>query len=109
MKQVIQNFRTGALEVVEVPAPVVRPGHVLIRTAVSVVSAGTERHLAEMAEKSLVGKALARPDLVRRVLDKVRTDGLAETFQQVVQRLDTPIPLGYSCAGEVLTVSQSQS
>ncbi len=106
MKQVIQNYRTGALEVVEVPAPVVRPGSVLVRTAASVVSAGTERHLVEMAKKSLLGKALARPDLVRRVLQKVRTDGVAETLQQVRQRLDTPLPLGYSASGSVIAVGE---
>jgi predicted dehydrogenase/threonine dehydrogenase-like Zn-dependent dehydrogenase len=109
MKQVIQNYRTGALEVVEVPAPVVRPGNVLIRTAASVVSAGTERHLVEMARKSLLGKALARPDLVRRVLQKVKTDGVAETVQQVRQRLDTPVPLGYSAAGTVMAVGEGVS
>jgi len=106
MLQVIQDYRTGVLEVMEVPAPVVRPGKLLIRTAASAVSAGTERHLVEMARKSLLGKALARPDLVRRVLDKVRTDGLRETIQQVRQRLDTSVPLGYSAAGIVVAVGE---
>lgn len=104
MKQVIQNYRTGVLEVAEVPAPKVRAGHVLIRTAASALSAGTERHLVEMAKKSLLGKALARPDLVRRVLEKARTDGVAETLQQVRRRLDAPVPLGYSAAGTVIEV-----
>ena len=109
VRQVIQNYRTGVLEVAEVPAPVVRLGRVLIRTAASVVSAGTERHLVEMGQKSLLGKALARPDLVRRALDKLRTDGVAETFQQVRQRLDTPVPLGYSAAGTVIAVGEGVS
>jgi len=104
MLQVIQNYRTGVLEVVEVPPPVVRPGTLLIHTAASLVSAGTERHLVEMAQKSLLGKALARPDLVRRVWDKVKVDGVAETLQQVRQRLKTPVPLGYSAAGTVIEV-----
>ncbi len=106
MKQVIQNYRTGMLEVAEVPSPTVRPGTLLIRTVTSVVSAGTERHLVEMARKSLVGKALARPDLVRRVLEKVKTDGVAETIQQVRQRLESPVPLGYSAAGSVVAVGE---
>jgi len=106
MLQVIQSYRTGQLEVTEVPPPTVRPGQLLIRTAASVVSAGTERHLVEMAQKSLIGKALARPDLVRRVLDKVKTDGVLETVQQVRQRLETPVPLGYSAAGTVVAVGE---
>lgn len=106
MLQVIQNYRTGVLEVAEVPAPGVQPGRLVIRTARSVVSAGTERHLVEVGRKSLLGKALARPDLVRRVLRKVRTDGVAETLQQVRQRLDTPVLLGYSAAGTVAAVGE---
>ncbi|MFQ5914694.1 MAG: bi-domain-containing oxidoreductase [Nitrospinota bacterium] len=106
MKQVIQNYRTGVLELVEVPTPTARAGRLLVRTAASVLSAGTERHLVEMGRKGLLGKALARPDLVRRVLDKARTDGLAETLQHVRQRLDTPVPLGYSAAGTVVQVGE---
>ncbi len=104
MKQVIQNYRTGTLEVVEVPAQRVRPGTILVRNFCSLLSAGTERMVVDVARKSLVRKALARPDLVRQVIEKVGTDGVFETFEQVMRRLDTPVPLGYSCAGEVTTV-----
>lgn len=106
MYQVIQSYRTGRLEVVEVPPPALEPGRLLIRTAASVVSAGTERHLVEMAGKSLLGKALARPDLVRRVLDKARADGVGEAIQQARHRLDTPVALGYSAAGVVAGVGE---
>lgn len=109
MKQVIQNYRTGILEVVEVPSPLVRPGTLLVRTLCSLLSSGTERMVVDIARKSLVGKALARPDLVRRVIDKVRSDGAFEAFQQVVHRLDAPVPLGYSCAGEVIAVGKGIS
>ena len=109
MRQVIQNYRTGALEVVEVPDPVGRPGNLLVRTAASVVSTGTERHLVEMAQKSLVGKALSRPDLVRRVWEKVCTDGVFETYEQVRRRLETPVALGYSASGIVAAVADGIS
>src|SRR3989304_7026605 len=109
MRQVIQNYRTGALEVVEVPDPVGRPGNLLVRTAASVVSTGTERHLVEMAQKSLVGKALSRPDLVRRVWEKVCTDGVFETYEQVRRRLETPVALGYSASGIVAAVADGVS
>ncbi|MBM3132919.1 MAG: oxidoreductase, partial [Chloroflexi bacterium] len=69
MKQLIQNYKTGELKLEEVPAPLVRLGGVLVRTANSVVSIGTEKLMMEFARKSLLGKALARPDLAKQVID----------------------------------------
>ena len=109
MTQVIQNYRTGLLEVVEVPPPRLRPGTILVQNLCSAVSSGTERMVTELARKNLLAKALARPDLVRRVFDKVRADGVVEAFQQVAHRLDTPVPLGYSSAGEVIAVGAGVS
>jgi polar amino acid transport system substrate-binding protein len=74
---------------------------VVVRTAFSVISAGTERAKVEVAKKSLLGKALARPDQLRQVLDSVRQVGLAVTWQKVSSRLDALSPLGYSSAGVV--------
>jgi len=104
MKQVLQSYKTGELAVVNVPAPAVRPGCVLVRNVASLVSVGTEKHMLEMAKKSLVGKALARPDLVRQVIAKARAEGILEAYRQAMNRLDTPVPLGYSCAGMVIDV-----
>lgn len=104
MKQVIQNTRTGRLALDEVPPPEVPTGGVLVRTRASLISAGTERMVVEFARKSLVGKARARPDLVRKVLDKARRDGVAATMRAALARLDEPLPLGYSAAGEVVAV-----
>ena len=102
MKQVIQNYKTGQLSLTEVPAPAVRPDGILVRNVASVVSVGTEKLMMDMAKKSLVGKALARPDLVRQVINKARVDGVREAYRAAVGRLDTPVPLGYSCAGVVI-------
>ncbi len=102
MRQVIQSPRTGKLAVREVPRPRVTPGHVLVRTRASLISAGTERMAVEFARKSLAGKAKARPDLTRQVLAKARRDGLRATWNAVLARLDEPLPLGYSAAGEVV-------
>jgi len=57
-----------------------------------------------MGKKNLLQKARARPDLVRQVLNKVKTDGFKKTFQTVSTRLSSPSPLGYSCAGNVVAV-----
>ena len=106
MRQVLQHARTGAVEVVEVPAPKLLPGCVLVRIAASLVSAGTERASSEFASKNLLQKAQARPDLVRDVLNKVRRDGLMAAISTVRSRLDQPGALGYSSAGTVVGVGE---
>lgn len=106
MKQVAQVLSDGEILVVEVPVPQVEPGCVLVRNEWSLISAGTERSKLEMGRKGLVGKAQARPDLVRQVLDKVRTEGLVATARTVKERLDALSPLGYSCAGVVVEVGR---
>jgi threonine dehydrogenase-like Zn-dependent dehydrogenase len=104
MKQVVQHYRSGKLLVEDVPAPVIRPGGLLVATRASLISVGTERTTTDVARKSLAGKAMDRPDLVRKVVDKARKDGIAETVKLVSSRLDQPVALGYSCAGVVIDV-----
>lgn len=104
MKQLIQSYRTGELELAEVPAPEVTKYTVLIRTAASLVSLGTERYMLEFAKKSLLEKARSRPDLVKQVIAKAQTEGPLEAYRQAMGRLDTPVPLGYSAAGVVIAV-----
>lgn len=106
MQQVIQPIDGGATDVVEVPDPVVGPGQVLIANRASLISAGTEKSTVELARQSLLGKARQRPDQVRRVLEKVRSEGLVSTIQQVRARLDQPMALGYSSAGIVLEIGE---
>ena len=104
MRQMLQNFRTGELKIEEVPAPALQPGGVVVRNHYSLVSAGTERAAMAFAHQGLIGKARSRPDLVRQVVNKVRTDGLVATYRSAMERLNTFVPLGYSSAGEVLEV-----
>lgn len=106
MKQVLQNMRDGKTQVSEVPEPSVRRGFALVRTSASLVSAGTERMLVEFAEKSLVGKARSRPDLVRQVLDKARREGLLPTISAAFNKLDQPLALGYSSAGVIIAAGE---
>jgi predicted dehydrogenase/threonine dehydrogenase-like Zn-dependent dehydrogenase len=106
MKTILQNYRNGDLAVMEVPPPALAPGGVLVRNAVSLVSAGTERLMVEFARKGLLGKARERPDLVRQVLSKARRDGIISTLKTVRTRLDVPAPLGYSSAGAVIAVGE---
>lgn len=106
MKQVTQNLRSGQLKVADVPEPQLRPGHLLVRTSASLISAGTERMVVDFANKTLLGKAQSRPDLVRKALGKAQRDGLAATLRTVLARLDEPLPLGYSASGSVLGVGE---
>jgi predicted dehydrogenase/threonine dehydrogenase-like Zn-dependent dehydrogenase len=102
VKQVVQNIGSGSLKVQSLPDPVVRPGCVLIANAASLISAGTERMVQDLAKKSLLGKARERPDQVRRVLEKIRNEGLFNTIAQVRSKLDEPMKMGYASAGVVL-------
>src|SRR4030065_2760808 len=106
MKQLLQNLRTGKTMIVDVPTPTLRRGMALVKTSTSLVSAGTERMLVEFAEKSLVGKARSRPDLVRQVIDKAHREGLLTTMEAAFNRLDQPMPLGYSSSGTIVAVGE---
>jgi len=103
MKQLSQFYRDGHLEVSEVPFPCLQPGRVLVRTAASLVSMGTEKYMLELARKSLVGKALARPDLVRQVIAKAvarRSRGERGSMGAREQRSRGAEELGSGGAGE---------
>jgi polar amino acid transport system substrate-binding protein len=101
MKQVAQRLKHGELRVVDVPAPQLDDWKVLVRTRASLVSAGTERAKVEVARENLLGKARRRPDQVRQVMGRVRSDGLKSTIDAVRNRLDALSPLGYCAAGRV--------
>ena len=106
MKQILQNLKTGELKVADVPPPVAQRGRVLVRTAASLISAGTERMTVDMGKKSLLGKARERPDLVRQVIQKAQNEGVLNTFQAVQAKLSSQTALGYSGAGIVIDVGE---
>ncbi len=106
IKAVFQNFGDGKVSLEDVPCPALQPNSVLVATVNSLVSAGTEKLMVDLGRKSLVGKARQRPDLVKKVLAKVRTDGLIPTFQAVKTRLDSPVPMGYSLSGIVIEAGE---
>jgi predicted dehydrogenase/threonine dehydrogenase-like Zn-dependent dehydrogenase len=107
MEQVVQNVRNGATTTRRLPAPICLPGHVIIANAASLISAGTERYVVELARKSVIGKLWDRPDHLQRLLQKVRQEGLTAAMAQAHAKLDEPMPLGYSSAGIVLECGQA--
>src|ERR1700693_4157202 len=106
MKQIAQNYKSGEVSLVEVPAPGCRPGGVVVRSAYSIISAGTEMMKISEGKMSLIGKARARPDQVRKVIQSVRQQGLSTTYRKVMNRLDSYTPLGYSLAGIVVEIGR---
>jgi polar amino acid transport system substrate-binding protein len=105
MKQILQNLNSGAVTVSDVPSPALQNGRVLVRTVASLISAGTERSKIDMGKKSLIGKAQERPDLVRQVIQKAKTEGIFNTYQAVRAKLDASNALGYSASGIVSEVA----
>jgi predicted dehydrogenase/threonine dehydrogenase-like Zn-dependent dehydrogenase len=104
MKQIAQNYKSGELAVLDVPAPACRPGGVLVRSLFSLISTGTEMMKVTEAKMSLVGMARARPDQVRKVMDSVSQQGLLTTYKKAMTKLDSYTPLGYSLCGVVTEV-----
>lgn len=102
MKAVLQDMKSGELTLAEVPPPALQPGGILVRVTRSVISLGTERSVIALARKGPIGKARDRPDLVRKVMNRARQEGVRNTYNVVRNLLSSPIPLGYSCAGRVL-------
>ena len=106
MKQILQNLENGDTFLEEVPCPRVKPGHLLIRTTISLVSAGTEKMLVDFGKANLIDKARQQPDKVKMVIDKVKTDGLLPTIEAVRSKMAQPLPLGYCNVGEVIEVGK---
>src|SRR6266511_1396780 len=102
MKQVAQRPRDGRISVVDAPLPELRPGCVHVANRFSLISAGTERTKIELGSKNLAQKVRARPDLLRKVVDRARTEGIGSALAAAKDRLDALTPIGYSSAGIVM-------
>ncbi|MFG3250394.1 bi-domain-containing oxidoreductase [Streptomyces sp. NPDC048187] len=101
MKQVVQNYKSGELALLDVPVPGCKPGGVLVRTSYSLISTGTELMKVSEAGMSMLGKARSRPDQVAKVVQSVATNGVPATYRKVMGKLDSYTPLGYSLCGVV--------
>lgn len=102
MKQLLQNIKSGQLEIVSAPDPVLEENTAIIKTSVSLISAGTERMLVDFAKSNYLQKAKQQPEKVKEVLNKVKKDGLLQTINAVQSKLEQPMPLGYSNVGKVI-------
>ena len=105
MEQLTQSLKDGKMEILEVPFPALNAGQVLVRNHYSLISAGTEGKTVKDARLGYLGKARARKDEVKKVIQSARTLGVFETYRLVMNKLDAPSALGYSCAGEIIAVA----
>ena len=106
MKQLFLSVNDGSMKVIETPVPTVKDNSVIVETLYSVVSAGTERSLASFGGKNLIQKALERPDQVKKVTEKMSTDGILTTVENAFGRLKDPMPMGYSAVGKVTAIGR---
>jgi predicted dehydrogenase/threonine dehydrogenase-like Zn-dependent dehydrogenase len=102
MKQLTQKLKDGKIRIIDVPAPIVSPGMLLVHNAFSVISSGTEGSKVNAARKNLLGKAKERPQQARQVVELVKQAGPVQTYRTVMKKLDSYSPLGYSSAGTVI-------
>ncbi len=106
MKQLFLSVNDGSMKEIDTPAPTVKNNTVIVETMYSVVSAGTERSLASFGGKNLIQKAMERPDQVKKVTDKMSTDGILTTVEAAFGRLKDPMPMGYTAVGKVTEVGR---
>ena len=107
MKQVFLNIRNGTTEVVDVPYPLISKNDILVQTSYTLISSGTEKMLLEFSNASYLNKAKKQPAKVKQVIEKIMTDGFYPTLNSVSNKLDAPLPMGYSNVGVVLQVGKN--
>lgn len=105
MEQLTQSLKDGKMSLLEVPFPALNAGCVLVRNHFSLISAGTEGKTVKDARLGYIGKAKARKEEVKKVIQTAKTIGVMNTYRLVMNKLDAPSPLGYCCAGEVIEVA----
>ncbi len=102
MKQVFIN--NDGISIQEVPPPLNEGGRVLIRLYYSSISTGTEMSGLGASDTPLWRRALKEPQKVKKVMEKLRAQGVSETYGMVSAKLNELHPLGYSAAGEVVEI-----
>ena len=107
MQQLTQQLKSGKMQILEVPFPALGKGEVLVKNYYSVISAGTEGYMVSEARKGYIAKAKSRQKEVKQVIESIKTKGFFSTYNTVMNKLESPSPLGYSCAGEVIAIGEN--
>jgi predicted dehydrogenase/threonine dehydrogenase-like Zn-dependent dehydrogenase len=104
MKQVLTQ--KGTILLLDIPAPLIGQGQVLVEVAYSLISSGTELDTIQSTSKSLFEKALEQPEKVKKLIDFLRQQGVEKTIAKINGQLEQAFPLGYSCSGTVIQVGE---
>ena len=103
MKQLIQSYKTGELGLFDVPYSACEPNGLIVASTAFLVSAVTVKvvrpYLQEITTQQ--GKSPSRPG---ETIHRHEKQGGKNILGEVFTKLNTPIPLGYRCAGRVLQV-----
>ena len=109
MKKIFQSLRNGKTELIEIPSPSVSSGNLLIKTHKTLISSGTERMLVDFGRSNIVQKGLKQPDKVKKIIEKISSDGIKPTIDSVFSKLDQPLPLGYCNVGKIVEKGSDHS
>ena len=104
MKQITQNLKKGSLTIEDVPVPVCKSNGVLIKTLYSAVSIGTEKMKLKNADMNYLQMAKEKPEQAKQVINTAAQQGVKAAYRKVLNKLNSPSPLGYSCSGEIVKV-----
>ena len=104
MKQLL--LKKGAVEVENVPAPIVDPGTILVQVEFSCISTGTEISGLQSSGEALWRRALKHPDEVKKVFNMAAEQGVRRIHRMVKNKLTSGTAIGYSIAGRVIDVGE---
>ena len=102
MKQIFQSLKNGKTQLIEIPSPSVSSGYLLIKSNKTLISSGTERMLVDFGRSNIIQKGLKQPDKVKKIIEKISSDGLKPTIDSIFSKLDQPLPLGYCNVGRII-------
>jgi predicted dehydrogenase/threonine dehydrogenase-like Zn-dependent dehydrogenase len=100
MKQVL--IKKGQIYTEQIPSPVAEEGMVLVQTAYSCISAGTEMAGVASAGRSIIQRIKDNPQLIARGLDLLKQKGFKQTMGMVKEKVEASLATGYSASGVVI-------
>jgi len=109
MKKIFQSLRNGKTELIEIPSPSVSSGNLLIKSYKTLISSGTERMLVDFGRSNIIQKGLKQPDKVKKIIEKISSDGIKPTIDSIFSKLDQPLPLGYCNVGKIVEKGSDHS
>jgi predicted dehydrogenase/threonine dehydrogenase-like Zn-dependent dehydrogenase len=100
MKQIL--LKKGTILTSEIPAPLIEKDMVLVRTAYSCISAGTEMTGVISSGTPIVKRILESPELMQKGLTMLKERGFSDTLAVVKGKYEVGSPMGYSASGTVI-------